>query len=36
MKYLMTRPSLFVWAVALAMFFARAGGHHGGHGFHQW
>jgi hypothetical protein len=34
MKYLMKRPSLFVWAVALAMLFARAG--HGGHGFHQW
>jgi hypothetical protein len=33
MKHLMKRPSLFVWAAALAMFFARA---HGGHGFHQW
>ena len=35
MKVLVKRPALFVWAVALAMFLARVGPHHG-HGFHQW
>jgi hypothetical protein len=36
MRYLTRRPTLFLWVAALAMFLARAGGHHGGHGFHQW
>jgi len=35
MKFLTRRPTLLLWAIALAMFVAKAGGHHG-HGFHQW
>jgi len=36
MRILTKRPVLFLWAIALAMFVAKAGGHHGGRGFHQW
>jgi hypothetical protein len=35
MKYLVRRPTLFLWVMVLAVFLARAG-HHGGRGFHQW
>jgi hypothetical protein len=35
MRYLTKRPTLFMWAVVLAMLVGKAGGHHS-HGFHQW
>jgi hypothetical protein len=35
MRYLTKRPTLFVWAVVLAMLVGKAGGHHSS-GFHQW
>jgi hypothetical protein len=34
MKYLTTRPTLFLWAIVLAMLVGKAGGHT--RGFHQW
>jgi hypothetical protein len=35
MKYLTKRPTLFMWAVVVAMLVGKAGGSHG-NGFHQW
>jgi hypothetical protein len=35
MKYLTKRPTLFAWAVVLAMLVGKAGGSHS-QGFHQW
>jgi len=34
MRYLTKRPTLFVWAVVLAMLVGQAGHH--SRGFHQW
>jgi hypothetical protein len=36
MTFFAKRPTLFLWAIALAILLARVSGHKHGHGFHQW
>jgi hypothetical protein len=36
MSLLTKRPTLFLWATAVALFLAHASHHGGGRGFHEW
>jgi hypothetical protein len=36
MRLLTKRPTLFLWATAVALFLAHASHHGGGRGFHEW